>query len=333
MSDLLIVRGVPGGFGHDCRQCRMVCCQERGHDPWLADDFEGAVARHPALGGLVTARGRTVVTARPPAGCVFCEGGLCAIERDVGRERKPLLCLTYPLRFALAPGAVIWYAAYCSNASLAAAQPVTQEQLADLEERWAGRWEENSHAPRLSRGSADDWRRSLGRLERALHAHEEARPSGLEELTAAQRAALGSRPLAPGEWRRLEAEAQSLWADLDGAVELAWHEALPCAVEFVGFQPAVMNDGHRVGDRLLLLTIMLGAWAGRLAAAEGCPVGLGHVETALTLVMRGEGLGRISRERHSLLWPLLQRAFPPGWRGLRAKLRSLWPRRQPRASS
>ena len=311
MDAASIIRGVPAGFGYDCSTCRQVCCYERGVDRWLAEDFARVVQRRPALESLVIERGPTVQSARSPRGCVFCEDSRCAIERDEGRDAKPLLCLMFPLAFALAPGTVIWHGRFCHNASLAAERPLGAEDFDDLERRWEGRWSQFTGAKTFSGGTAEWWKARLGQVERALRVYESAAVSGLEELLARQAEALGERGL-PGPRRRaLAGEAEAL-------APAGWHEALPRALHFLGFHPSVLGDAALFGERCALFSVALWAWAARLAAAEGGPMSLGHVETALTVVGQGHALPEVELERHPELSRLHQRAYSaarPSWLG------------------
>ena len=84
-------------FGHDCRSCGA-CCKGLGIG---LDAAGGQVARlleiYPAMLPFLRKRGGTWTAFNPRGRCWFLDGeGLCRIERDHGRARKPAACRLFP---------------------------------------------------------------------------------------------------------------------------------------------------------------------------------------------------------------------------------------------
>ena len=88
-----------GAFHYACRECALVCC-------YRSDKFDGSFDReiktlvhlYPALELVATRRRGDVVTFATPSGrCYFLGGdGLCAVEKEHGKENKPTACRIFP---------------------------------------------------------------------------------------------------------------------------------------------------------------------------------------------------------------------------------------------
>ena len=85
-----------GALRYDCPSCGARCCKGLGIglDPAMAAEV---LARRPGLRALSRAVGPEVVAQNVFDGCWFLDGeGLCSLERDEGREAKPVACRLFP---------------------------------------------------------------------------------------------------------------------------------------------------------------------------------------------------------------------------------------------
>jgi hypothetical protein len=88
-----------GVFHHVCAECTALCCRGQGFAGSLKREMNFIFKNYPPLASLVTEREGDVVTVATPAGrCFFLRNdNLCQIELDHGRDRKPGICLLFPI--------------------------------------------------------------------------------------------------------------------------------------------------------------------------------------------------------------------------------------------
>jgi len=87
-----------GVFHHVCAECTALCCRGQGFAGSLKREMNFVFRNYPPLASLVTEREGDIVTVATPTGrCFFLRNdNLCQIELDLGRARKPGICLLFP---------------------------------------------------------------------------------------------------------------------------------------------------------------------------------------------------------------------------------------------
>jgi hypothetical protein len=238
------------------------------------------------------------------------------------------MCLTYPLAFALAPGVVVWHAAFCHNASLAAASPLSADDFEDLERRWNGRWQECTSARVFRKGTAQWWRSWLARVERTARVYQEADVASLGELLARQSEALEQLGLPPDRRERVLREAETIVGQRP-----LWHEGIARAVHLLAFHPSVFGEPRQFAQRCALFAVGVSAWTASMAAAARRAPTDSDVDTAVALVGHGYTMPALDTHRFPELHRLQQcvQASPKGsW--LRRAARGLLRRASPGAT-
>src|SRR5262245_34548336 len=87
-----------GVLQYVCAECTALCCRGQGFAGSLKREMGFLFETYPPLAGMVVERERNVVTCSTPSGkCFFLrQDGLCQIEVEHGRSRKPGVCLIFP---------------------------------------------------------------------------------------------------------------------------------------------------------------------------------------------------------------------------------------------
>ena len=87
-------------LAYDCATCEAFCCKGHGFSLEVQKELVTILGAYPALGPFLSGdpnRGTHQVD-NFSSGCHFLDSqNLCTIEREMGREMKPLLCRLFPL--------------------------------------------------------------------------------------------------------------------------------------------------------------------------------------------------------------------------------------------
>ncbi len=87
--------------------------------------------------------GRVATARAADQACVFLDQqNLCELHGELGGERKPLVCQTYPFLLSQTPDGIFAALSYACPAALLGEGPPLEASRADLERLIAGRWEE-----------------------------------------------------------------------------------------------------------------------------------------------------------------------------------------------
>src|SRR5262249_8227386 len=85
-------------LGHDCVECGARCCKGLGFG-MTPNEIVPFLTRAPTLGAFLQIQSAGAVAFDLAAGSWLLDGdGRCGLELDLGRDAKPAICRTFPLR-------------------------------------------------------------------------------------------------------------------------------------------------------------------------------------------------------------------------------------------
>lgn len=140
---------LPAGQHYECTGCGR-CCRAAwtiAVDPTAESAVRTSRAyrekRQNGYQPLKLVEGRTATARAEDQSCIFLDSeNLCELHGELGPERKPLVCQTYPFLFTETPDGIFSTLSYACPAALLGEGPPIEESRVSLEAMIRQRWDE-----------------------------------------------------------------------------------------------------------------------------------------------------------------------------------------------